>query len=302
MDTGLRRALGRIARDRRSGAAELALVATDALLTWTRRRPRPTESELEDVARVLLRAQPAMAPLIRLANDLALAIDAPRPVAALGPALHRFRAILTRGPRRIAQDCHRWLARQHPGAEVVTYSYSSTVLRALRRARTSISGVSCSESRPQNEGRAMAEQLAGAGLKVFYSTDACLTGQVWPRQVFVFGADAILPGWVANKVGTKALTRLAIAKSCPVVFLTDTTKFLPKPACDLWDSVFGPDEELWPAAPAGVNVYNLYFELTPVTKVSRFRFLTERGWMTPRQVRRALAKIRVSPRLAALAR
>lgn len=302
MDARLSRALERIARDRRSGAAELALAATDALLDWTRRRPRPAAAELEDVARTLLRAQPAMAPLIRLANEVALAMDSPTPAAALRRGLRRFRAVLTGGPRRIARHFRQWFSRRHPEAEVVTYSYSSTVLGALLEARTSIRGVSCSEGRPQKEGRGLARKLANAGLKVSYFTDAGLTGQVRPRQVYVFGADAILPGWVVNKVGTKALTRLAIANSCPVVFLADTTKFLPGPASSLWNAPLGACEELWPSPPAGVKVRNLTFERVSLGRVSPVRFLTERGWMTPRQVRRALARSKVSPRLAALAR
>src|SRR5207302_8319674 len=51
------------------------LVVTD-LQSWLRRHPKPTEQELLDIARALLHAQPSMAPLLRLANDVALAADA----------------------------------------------------------------------------------------------------------------------------------------------------------------------------------------------------------------------------------
>src|SRR2546425_777114 len=73
MDRLLRQQLEAIARDRRSGAAQLALRAVTDLQSWLRRHPKPTEQELLDIASALLRAQPSMAPLLRLANELALA-------------------------------------------------------------------------------------------------------------------------------------------------------------------------------------------------------------------------------------
>src|SRR5947209_14885478 len=71
MDRLLRQQLEAIARDRRSGAAQLALRAVTDLQSWLRRHPKPTEQELLDIASALLRAQPSMAPLLRLANELA---------------------------------------------------------------------------------------------------------------------------------------------------------------------------------------------------------------------------------------
>ncbi len=50
MDRLLRRELDAIARDRRSGAAELALRAVTALQSWSRRHPQPSKQELLDIA------------------------------------------------------------------------------------------------------------------------------------------------------------------------------------------------------------------------------------------------------------
>ncbi len=57
MDRLLRRELDAIARDRRSGAAELALRAVTALQSGLRRHPQPSKQELLDIARALLRVQ-----------------------------------------------------------------------------------------------------------------------------------------------------------------------------------------------------------------------------------------------------
>ena len=46
MDGLLRRQLDGVARDRRSGAAEIALRAVTALQAWLRRHRQPSEQEL----------------------------------------------------------------------------------------------------------------------------------------------------------------------------------------------------------------------------------------------------------------
>jgi hypothetical protein len=48
-------------------------------------------------------------------------------------------------------------------------------------------------------------------------------------------------------------------------------------------------------------VHNLYFELIGFARWSGLRLLTEHGWMTPRQARRFLKRIVISPRLGELA-
>lgn len=313
MDARLAHAIDRIAGDRRSGAAELALAATDALLEWTRRRPRPAGAELENLARALLRAQPAMAPLLRLANEVALAMDAPQPAGALGDALRRFRGILTRGPGRIARHFRRCLAGQR--TLVATYSCSSTVLAALKAARQHIAAVYCSEGRPALEGRRTATELAGAGIQVLFLTDADLLsgfGEGWWKHLVV-GADAILPAAFLNKSGTRTLSEIARRSRARVWVLAESTKFLPGPLARLQSSVV-PGEgsrpptrarraagaPLWLRAPKGVVVIPPGFEATAYWP--GLRVVTEAGVLTPAGVRPAMKHLRISPRLEAPAR
>ena len=302
MDRLLRRELDRIAGDRTSGAAELASRACRALQAWLRRRSSPGESELLEVAGTLLRTQPSMAPLLRLANEVALAIDFPSPARRLATTTQRFRRILHLAPERIAGYFVRWM-RSRSGAEVIyTYSYSSTVAKALIRARSRIESVCCSESRPGNEGILTALRLSRAGIKIEFFTDAGLLSQTYRELLVVLGVDAVLPGWIASKVGSRVLIGRAHRAGGTVVLMVDTTKFWPEPthASPRWDWSFGPQDEIWKNPPRRVSVYNLYFELAKLSP--RLRFLTERGWMTPKQVKRELKKIHISPRLAELAK
>ncbi len=305
MDRLLRRQLDAIASNRRSGAAELALRAVNALQSWLRRHPKPTQSELLEIARALLHAQPLMAPLLRLANEAALAIDAAMPAKALAGALQELGAVLRTGPERIARQFAMALPRRRDN-RLYTYSYSSTVIRALVRARARLCMVYCSEGRPGYEGRITAQSLSRAGIPVGLGTDASLLANTLMRYL-VLGADMIFDTGFTNKVGSELLVerirRIKKGRKAAWI-LADTTKFWPeslgRQGSAFWRwSREGPRTEVWKRPPRRVSIMNYYFER------ARFfhgiRILTERGWMTPKQVRRELAQMRISPRLAALA-
>ena len=256
-----------------------------------------------DATHVMLDAQPFMAPLIRLANDLLLAGESGRPGKALNDTVRRFNHLLKQAPARIARSFIRSLRRRSPRA-VATYSYSSTVVRALTQGRERLAGVLCSESRPGYEGRAMARALAKAKIPVLFLTDAGLSARIEEAWIFVTGADAVLSGGFINKVGTRMLASRALEASRQVWVLADTTKFVPEVIAARfvrpWLRVGkpGPRVEIWKRPPAGVFVLNTYFERTPYSH--GIRILTERGWMTPQAVAKEVEKIPVSARLLAM--
>ncbi len=282
--------------DRTSGASELTRRTLRSLGAWLRRNPHLDERQLLAAAGAVMRAQRSMAPLLRLANEIALASETKQPAAQLRKALRRFESVLNRASGRITSHFKAWL-RKADVPEVYTYSYSSTVIRALAASRPLVHSVFCSECRPGNWGRRAAVELSRAGLKVNYATDACLLSQLHGKAIVVLGADAVLSGWVAAMAGSRALVSRATRLGCPVVFLTDTTKFWPEPheSSTRWVWTFGPSSELWRDPPPRVEVYNLYFELIPMS--SRLRFLTERGWMNSRMVRAYLGALTLSTRL-----
>jgi translation initiation factor 2B subunit (eIF-2B alpha/beta/delta family) len=299
VDRILRRQLDAIARDNHSGASALVSRAISAIQQRARRRPAPAEHEWLETAKHILRAKPSMAPFLRLANEILLALDDRGATFSIMKRVSRFGREVHAGPAKIARRFCR-LLRSEDQPLIQTYSYSSTVLASLLAAKRIVTRVWCAESRPANEGKAMAQRLAEAGIPVDFSTDACLTGQLWRGHIILLGADALLTGWVAGKVGVKAIIQLATANGCRVYIAADTTKFWPEASRarhPRWNWTFGPDRELWKNPPKNVEVYNLYFELVQYRKDSRFRFLTERGLMTPTQVRREIAKITLSPRL-----
>ena len=173
MPVPLTREFRRIASDRTSGAAELALRAVTELEGWQRRHPNPSEAEVEELVVRLLHLQPSMAPLLRLANEVALAADSGRPGHSLARALRDFRKRLEGAPGRIA----RLFAGEFDGDApwpIAIFSYSSTVVTAVARARRRISSALTSECRPGMEGLLSVSKLAKAGVQVRLTTDAGL--------------------------------------------------------------------------------------------------------------------------------
>ena len=304
MDLILKRQLRKIDRDKHSGANELALKAVKALQAWVPRNPSANEGDFLQVAGELLETQPDMAPFFRLANEVALAMDSGDPSAALLKSCQRIGAILSQGAVRIARQFRNAIARG-PRKTILTYSYSSTVLRALVRSRSRIRQVYCSEASPEMEGKRLAAKLAKAGICVTLTTDLALPsfihgadeGHPQPDAVVV-GADQVLPRKFVNRYGTEILVEQSRRARVPFWVLADTSKFVR----DIKRRVNTPRMEapsrFWHGAPSGVTPWLALLGEAPIAPP--VRILTEKGWMTPIQVRREISKIRMSPRLKAL--
>jgi translation initiation factor 2B subunit (eIF-2B alpha/beta/delta family) len=290
--------LDRIARNHTSGAAMLAIDAVAAVESWLVRHPAPTESELEDVTSRLLRLQSSMAPMLRLANEVALAADATKHGPALARNLRAFRQCLERARGRIARHFSTGL-RERRHWTVATISYSSTVIRAITSSRRRFSSVLIGESRPSCEGRFTAQKLAAAAVPVQFCTDAGLMSLLHSADLLVLGADTVLSYAFVNKIGTRMAFLGARESGIPVWVLSDSLKFLPEViAAPFWRPSEGPAEQVWQRPPRGVGISNPYFEHTELTGV---RVITEAGALGPAQVRQAVEAIRVSPRLKRLA-
>lgn len=259
-----------LARDRRSGAAELAERAAAALLRFLRAQGSVTREQLAMLAEALLRAQPSMAPLLNLSHLVAQAAKRDASPQELQRAVGQFR----RGRREANQKiARRFAARLRRRSVVLTYSYSSTVLAALVAARRKIKRVVCSEARPMLEGRRLAAKLAAAGIPAVLVADAALPGKIAEADMVVVGADAILPGPAAggagayvNKIGTRVLQAEARRADKPFYVLADSSKILSPRLVRFYRVEEKPAAELWRRAPQGVQVENRYFERIPLRR------------------------------------
>jgi hypothetical protein len=197
-----------VARDRQSGAAQLARRAATALEIL------PPGEILEALA-VLLAGHPSMAPLWRLGTCVLEAEEHPA-------AARRFVAALDRETEAAADAAVAAL-----GSRVLTFSYTATVIEALARcgAERGIS-VACSLSEPEGEGARTADALRSRGVEADVLEDADALELVRSVDTVVVGADAVTPTSLVNKAGTKAVAAAAWVARVPFVVLAGELKFV----------------------------------------------------------------------------
>lgn len=255
--------LRRVAADRRSGAAELGARACGALAELT------TKRDVMKAARRLLREHPAMAPLWR-AFALAL-VQEPEAVLAL-------RDQMISESDGVVRAAAGWAIGRR--ARVLTHSASGTVFETLVRAGRRIDEVVCTVSLPGGEGRPFARRLEKEGFDVTVVGDAEIARAAAGATIALVGADAVSEEVVVNKIGTRLVALAARDAGIPCYALAGTTKLLPSEA---WNPEAAPD-----------------CEGTPLELLDAV--VTERGPMSPPQIRRAAARIDIPPALLGLVR
>ncbi len=188
-------------------------------------------------------------------------------------------------------------ARPYLHGTLLTHSLSGTVQAALLACKEQIEQVYVTEGRPRREGRATAQALAAAGMRVTLLTDAEAGLFIPECAAVVVGADSILAdGAVVNKAGTLLLALAARAnrpRRVPFLALAETLKIAPFRQSHLEEmdaaEIFPPSEL------PGVSARNIYFDRTPARLVSML--ITERGPLDRAQVREQAAQARQWARL-----
>jgi len=173
-------------------------------------------------------------------------------------------------------------------ATVFTFSDSSTVADVV--LGVGVKNVVVTESRPQMEGRHLAERLAGEGVNVLLVVDAAAAVFMESADAAVVGADSVLyDGSFVNKVGTRTVALAARDQGVPFYVVCSTSKFNVM-------NYLGRGVELEEKDPAevaeleGVNVRNPYFEVVPGRLVTGI--ITEMGAMEPLDIRRRMEEMR----------
>ena len=283
-------AVREFASDHRSGSAELALRACGILEKFAPDTARSPEafSSRKHLAHALVAAQPSMAAVLNVCNRWLAAVERGEPPQKAAP---RIASELRQAHQAVA---HRAAGLILPGATVLTYSYSSTVLAALLASwgKGCRFRVLCAEGRPQLEGRALAERLARKKIPVELFTDAAFFSALGTGDLVLVGCDAIQSRWFANKVGTAALLGLARRARIPSYVVADSFKFLP-PKLEKWFQIRPQAAgEVWRARHKNVTVHNLYFEKVPLRDCAGI--VAEEGVWPPGAIRGLLRKVEVA--------
>ena len=169
-----------------------------------------------------------------------------------------------------------------------TVSDSSTVMDVV--LGLGAKNIVVTESRPQMEGRNLAERLAGRGVNVLLVVDAAAAMFMESADVAVVGADSVLyDGSFVNKVGTRTAALAARDQGVPFYVVCSTYKFNVM-------NYLGRGVELEEKDPAevaeieGVEVRNPYFEVVPARLVTGI--ITEMGVMEPLDIRGRMEEMR----------
>jgi translation initiation factor 2B subunit (eIF-2B alpha/beta/delta family) len=264
------RRIERIRRDRSSGASTLLSYGIEAarlfLAEAHRLPPDRFAAQLKRFTLLLVTSQPSMAVFLTLLNVLWLACEeGARTPSATPSAWRRVHAALVRYAdgidRGLLAVVRRAAALVKPRSLVLTYSSSTVVQLALWRAMAVGRSfeVVCSESRPMQEGVALARRLSDLGISVHLVVDAGLTEWVKEADLLLLGADAILPDVMVNKVGTEPLLQAARHAGVPAYILADSSKWLPAPLARFWWVRDEDPTQLLRPIPLNVRVHNRYF-------------------------------------------
>lgn len=274
------RRLGALVRSPDGGAAEVgALAATDLadfIEALVRSAPECYPDAVEQVAREIVQRQPAVAPLVALANAVLLAIDGGPGIAAAEARGFQKRLaasveiLSTVGAALIPE-----------GGAVLTHGASSSVRAALVAAGDKGIRVVCAASPIIDEARRMAADLSAAGIPVEIVTDSQVPDTLYAIDLVIVGAHALGPESAINVAGTAALAKEASNVGVRVLVLASADKALPAPLFDRAATAAS-------ASPA-----------LEVVRLTAFdSVVTELGVLDPEGARRLAESHPVSPRLA----
>lgn len=272
-----------------SGAAELALraiVMYQNILNMAGHEPLDKIKEiLVYTSRTLVNAQPAMAPLFHLANNVLLATDKSETVEALlkdaQETLDQFEKTLCASAAKIADITFDII---EPGGLIFAYSFSSTVVSCLLNARAKgrFFRVVTTEARPSLEGRKLAARLASGGIEVIHTFDNAL-GLVLGNCCAAFmGCDLIGNAGVVNKVGSWVLAVACREMNVPLYAISGTEKFVAEDRMFEFENHERPGCEVWPDSPKGVAVLNHQFDLVPFSLLAGL--VTEKGILREKDI------------------
>jgi translation initiation factor 2B subunit (eIF-2B alpha/beta/delta family) len=291
--------------DRAHGASALAREAAAILRACALQGLEPEADALvalrqvQQAARNLAASRPSMVAVANTVGRIWAAAAETPGLRGANPSAAAARLALERARRAADEVLAGWAtasaqianhARAFLQGTLLTHSLSGTVQAVLLACKEQIERVYVTEGRPRCEGRATAQALAAAELRVTLLTDAEAGLFIPECAAVVVGADSILAdGAVVNKAGTLLLALAARAsrpRHVPFLALAETLKIAPfkQPRLEEMD----PAEVVSPAELPGVSARNIYFDRTPASLVSAI--ITERGILDRMQVREQAAQ------------
>ncbi|MDX1611797.1 MAG: ribose 1,5-bisphosphate isomerase, partial [Candidatus Thermoplasmatota archaeon] len=140
------------------------------------------------------------------------------------------------------------------------------------------------ETRPWRQGIITARQLAEAGLPVAFMVDAAMGEALDRAEAVITGCDTLAAnGDVVNKIGTRLLSLAAQDAGVPFYVAAESFKVDAQAGTGADVPIEERDDaEVLETPPAGVEVVNPVFDVTPARRVARVAL--ETGAVAPSEV------------------
>ena len=151
---------------------------------------------------------------------------------------------------------------------ILTYSYSSLVLKAILKAKEEKKRVKviCTESRPKNEGVMLAKKLKENNIETVLIIDALASSLVKKCDLILIGADGVSRDYLIHKAGTLPLALSAKYFNKKIYSLAPSLKFWPESFNLTNEPLKNPKE----VSQEDLKILNLYFDKTPKELISKF--------------------------------
>jgi len=286
-----------LARDSTSGATPLAQKAASILLLAIDPQLEIAEAALPalliDLTHAIIRTQPTMAPMLNLGNRILQSMHHAVPGTELRARIRGLAgAIINQLDTSNARIALHAQGLFQDGTIILTHSNSTAVRKSLLQAKESGKDFSvfCAESRPMREGVELARELAKHGILTTLIADAAMASMLPEVNLVIVGADSVSLRGLVNKVGTCGLALSAHAQGIPLYVLCGSEKFIP--AAFVVIEKNKPAEELLPEPAANVAVRNVYFDTTPLDRITGV--ISEEGILRVAEIRKTLSTLETS--------
>ena len=176
---------------------------------------------------------------------------------------------------------------------IMTHCHSSTVIRALEKAKNKKIKVFHTETRPLFQGRRTAKDLIKLGISatmVVDSSNGFLISQYSGKNLMMdkvmIGCDAILEdGSIINKIGSFEMAATANIEKIPVYIISPLLKFHNKD----WIKIEQRSaKEVWKNAPKKLKIINFAFDKVPAKYITGI--ICEFGVIKPKDVKKTIKK------------
>jgi translation initiation factor 2B subunit (eIF-2B alpha/beta/delta family) len=280
----------KIRLDNTSGSVELAKKSAELLILLADKNP--SLSQINNALYSLVKAQPTMASIFNLVNNLKLDLDKNKNQLLkniINNNCKKFLKNLDTSDETISKQVLKLIKNN---AIIITHSYSCTVKNSLIYAKKSGKrfSVICTESRPKNEGVILAKQLGENKIKVKLLVDSALFSFIPYADMLLFGGDAVTYNGIINKIGTKGIAITANHYDKPTYALCSSIKFLPKNYPVTLDQLKKSDEII-KGNISNVTPINFYFDYTPLELLTGI--IMEKKIMKPLEIKERINKLKI---------